>query len=59
MEKTALHRIVYYTKKVAERSKVHPAHRLPRAYTYRNERLQQYKKRLNELCKVEREQLYK
>ncbi|MCM3487857.1 hypothetical protein M3689_00900 [Alkalihalophilus marmarensis] len=59
MNKSVCERIAYYTKKLAQRVRVHPAHRLPRAYTYRNERLQQYKKRLNELCKVEREQLYK
>lgn len=54
MNKSVCHRIVYYTKKVAERSSIHPAHKLPRAYTFRNQRLLQYKLILKELCKAEK-----
>ncbi|WP_157796511.1 hypothetical protein [Bacillus sp. FJAT-45037] len=54
MKKSVLDRIVYYTKKVYERSKAHPAKQLPRAYTFRNQRLQQYKLALKELCKEEK-----
>jgi hypothetical protein len=47
--KTLPERISYYTCKVAERSSHHPSKKLPARYTYRHERLTQYKKRMNEL----------
>lgn len=42
MNKPIQERISYYTRKVAERSSLHPSKPLPRAYRYRNERLLSY-----------------
>ncbi|TYS66338.1 hypothetical protein FZD47_02295 [Bacillus infantis] len=42
-------RIAYYTRKVAERGFHHPSKKLPRAYTFRSQRLLAYKKRMNKL----------
>lgn len=48
MEKQLVHRIAYYTKKVAERSSVNKAEKLPKWYTYRHERLMTYKKLMHQ-----------
>jgi hypothetical protein len=42
-KKTAIHRISYYTRKVAEKGSIHPAKKQPQSYTYRNARLLAYK----------------
>ncbi len=42
--KTIEARISYYVRKVAQRGAVNRAEKLPRKYTYRNERLQCYKR---------------
>jgi hypothetical protein len=44
MKKEIIHRIAYYTRKVAERSSLNLAEKLPRSYTYRHKRLMAYKK---------------
>jgi hypothetical protein len=44
VKKELVHRIHYYTRKVAERSSVNKAERLPRSYKYRHQRLMTYKK---------------
>jgi hypothetical protein len=49
MKKDVTHRIAYYLKKVAERSSHHPAKKLPAKYTYRHQRLMNYKKLMHEL----------
>jgi hypothetical protein len=49
MKNDVTRRISYYLKKVNERMSHHPAKILPAKYTYRQERLIQYKKRMNEL----------
>lgn len=43
MKKTVQHRIAYYTRKVAQKSAIHPAKKPPRSHTYRHERVMQYK----------------
>jgi hypothetical protein len=48
-KKDIINRIAYYTQKVAERGSHHPAKKLPRAYTFRSQRLMAYKKRMNQL----------
>ncbi|VXC06975.1 conserved hypothetical protein [Bacillus sp. 349Y] len=48
MNKLPVQRIAFYTKKVAELVKHPIADPLPRKYTYRNQRLQQYKQIMNE-----------
>jgi hypothetical protein len=48
MSKDVVERIVYYTRKVAEKSSVHPAKKQPRAYTYRHQRLLKYKALMHE-----------
>jgi hypothetical protein len=52
--KTAINRITYYTRKVAEKGSVHPANKQPRSYTYRNERLLAYKSAMHEIIARER-----
>ncbi|MEF7566089.1 hypothetical protein V4V35_24155 [Bacillus infantis] len=42
-------RIAYYTRKVAERGSHHPSKKLPRAYTFRSQRLMAYKKLMDQL----------
>jgi hypothetical protein len=42
-------RIVYYTRKVAERRSHHSSKKLPRAYTFRSQRLMAYKKLMHQL----------
>jgi hypothetical protein len=44
VKKELVHRIAYYTRKVAERSSLNLADKLPRSYTYRHQRLMAYKK---------------
>lgn len=41
--KGIVQRIAYYTRKVAEKSSIHPAKKPPRAHTYRHQRLLKYK----------------
>jgi hypothetical protein len=41
-------RIAYYTRKVKERVMHHPAKKQPAAYKYRNYRLMQYKRLLDQ-----------
>lgn len=48
-------RISFYTRKVAERGRIRPHHDFPRAYTYRDVRLAQYKAELNRRCLLARE----
>lgn len=52
--KTLADRVTYYVRKVAERGKVHPAHKIPRSHKYRFERLMKYKARLAELHELEK-----
>ena len=52
-KKSVVHRISYYTRKVAEKGSIHPAKKQPRAYTYRQERLKLYKKLMHEAIKAE------
>ncbi|MCP8969737.1 hypothetical protein [Ectobacillus ponti] len=47
MKKSIDSRIAFYTRKVAERTAVHPARPLPPQYKYRGQRLLQYKKMLH------------
>ncbi|WP_306009373.1 hypothetical protein [Bacillus sp. MMSF_3328] len=42
-------RIAYYTRKVAERRSHHPSEKLPRAYTFRSQRLMAYKRLMHQL----------
>lgn len=49
MKKDITHRIAFYLKKVAEKGSIHPAKKLPRAYTYRHQRLMLYKKLMHQL----------
>jgi hypothetical protein len=42
-------RIAYYTRKVAERRSYPRSKKLPRAYTFRSQRLMAYKNRMNQL----------
>lgn len=46
--KDITHRIAYYTRKVAERGSVHPAHLKPKSHTYRADRLLKYKAMMHE-----------
>ncbi len=43
MKKDVQHRIAYYTRKVAQKSAIHPSQKPPRAHTYRHQRLMNYK----------------
>jgi hypothetical protein len=52
--KTAINRITYYTRKVAEKGSIHPAKKQPQSYTYRHERLLAYKAAMHELIARER-----
>jgi hypothetical protein len=47
MKNSHVDRIAFYTRKVAERSKHPVAELLPRKFTFRDARLQQYKKIMN------------
>lgn len=42
-EKTVTHRIAFYTRKVSEKSSIHPSKKSPAHYKYRHERLITYK----------------
>jgi hypothetical protein len=48
MEKPLDQRIAYYTRKVAERGRIHPSKKQPRSYTFRSERLMVYKKLMHQ-----------
>ncbi|BCB04770.1 hypothetical protein KH172YL63_29030 [Bacillus sp. KH172YL63] len=48
MKKEIVHRIAYYTRKVAEKSSVNLAERHPRWFTYRHQRLMAYKKLMHD-----------
>jgi hypothetical protein len=49
MQKILDSRIAYYTRKVAERRSHHPSENLPRAYTFRSQRLMAYKRLMHQL----------
>lgn len=53
MAKNITHRIAYYTRKVAEKSSIHPSKKPPRSYTYRNQRLMLYKKLMHEQIELQ------
>jgi hypothetical protein len=53
-KKTAVDRITYYLKKVAQKGSVHPSKKQPRSYTYRNERLRAYKAAMHVIIENER-----
>lgn len=48
MNNEIVHRIHYYTRKVAERSSINRAEKLPRWYTSRHQRLMKYKKLMHD-----------
>ncbi|WP_339147674.1 hypothetical protein [Sutcliffiella sp. BMC8] len=47
-KKEVVHRIEYYTRKVAQRAAVHPSKKQPRSFKYRSYRLMAYKKMMHE-----------
>ncbi|MFP7444321.1 hypothetical protein SFC50_11535 [Bacillus infantis] len=49
MEKDKLARLAFYTRKVTERMSHPRSKKLPRAYTFRSQRLMAYKKQMNQL----------
>jgi hypothetical protein len=51
MNRELIHRISYYTRKVAEKSSVNLADKHPKWFTYRNQRLIAYKRLMHNQIK--------